>query len=55
MDRLTREREQLKVEVPSLSKEAVAYMKNVEVGRNNYSKIPENINKEFVQLESALN
>nr|CDP79617.1 cell filamentation protein Fic [Bartonella schoenbuchensis]CDP79636.1 cell filamentation protein Fic [Bartonella schoenbuchensis] len=55
MDRLTREREQLKVEVPSLSKEAVAYMKNVEVGRNNYSEIPENINKEFVQLESALN
>ncbi|AQX31595.1 Fic/DOC family protein [Bartonella schoenbuchensis] len=55
MDKLTREREQLKVEVPSLSQEAVAYMKNVEVGRNNYSKIPENINKEFVQLESALN
>ncbi|OPB28422.1 Ti-type conjugative transfer relaxase TraA [Bartonella sp. WD12.1] len=55
MDRLTREREQLKVEVPSLSQEAIAYMKNVEVGRNNYSKIPENINKEFLQLESALN
>ncbi|WP_143245277.1 Fic family protein [Bartonella sp. WD12.1] len=55
MDRLTREREQLKVEVPSLSQEAIAYMKNVEVSRNNYSKIPENINKEFLQLESALN
>ncbi|UNF45241.1 BID domain-containing protein [Bartonella krasnovii] len=54
MDRVTREREQLKVEVPSLSQEAVTYMKNVEAGRNDYSKIPEHVNKEFSKLQSAL-
>ncbi|WP_375612409.1 MULTISPECIES: type II toxin-antitoxin system protein adenylyltransferase VbhT [unclassified Bartonella] len=54
MDRVTREREQLKVEVPSLSQEAVTFMKNVEAGRDNYSKIPEKINQEFLKLQSAL-
>ncbi|WP_019220173.1 Ti-type conjugative transfer relaxase TraA [Bartonella florencae] len=54
MDRVTREREQLKVEVPSLSQEAVSYMKNFEAGRDNYSKIPEPVNKEFSKLQSAL-
>lgn len=39
MDRLTQEREQLKVEVSSLAQEAVTYMKNVEASRNDYSEI----------------
>ncbi|WP_330169274.1 hypothetical protein [Bartonella grahamii] len=54
MDSVTREREQLKVEVPSLSQEAVTFMKNVEAGRDNYSKIPEQVNQEFLKLQSAL-
>ncbi|ACS52148.1 cell filamentation protein Fic (plasmid) [Bartonella grahamii as4aup] len=54
MDSFTREREQLKVEVPSLSQEAVTFMKNVEAGRESYSKIPEQVNKEFSKLQSAL-
>ncbi|WP_375640346.1 type II toxin-antitoxin system protein adenylyltransferase VbhT [Bartonella sp. MM55XZML] len=54
MDMVTREREQLKVEVPSLSQEAVTFMKNVEAGRDSYSKIPEQINQEFLKLQSAL-
>ncbi|WP_375661688.1 type II toxin-antitoxin system protein adenylyltransferase VbhT [Bartonella sp. CR127HXZ] len=54
MDSVTREREQLKVEVPSLSQEAVTFMKNVEVGCDSYSKIPEQVNKEFLKLQSAL-
>ncbi|WP_330168226.1 hypothetical protein [Bartonella grahamii] len=54
MDSVTREREQLKVEVPSLSQEAVTFMKNVEAGRESYSKIPEQINQEFLKLQSAL-
>ncbi|EJF79120.1 hypothetical protein [Bartonella doshiae] len=54
MDRVPREREQLKVEVLSLSKEAVAFMKAVETGRESYSKIPEQVNKEFSKLQSAL-
>ncbi|WP_375651745.1 type II toxin-antitoxin system protein adenylyltransferase VbhT [Bartonella sp. LB28NMGDW] len=54
MDSFTREREQLKVEVPSLSKEAVTFMKNVEAGRDSYSKIPEQVSEEFLKLQSAL-
>ncbi|WP_273724007.1 type II toxin-antitoxin system protein adenylyltransferase VbhT, partial [Bartonella sp. AU18XJBT] len=54
INRLTRERERLKVEVPSLSQEAVTFMKNVEAGRESYSKIPEQINQEFLKLQSAL-
>ncbi|WP_375618809.1 type II toxin-antitoxin system protein adenylyltransferase VbhT [Bartonella sp. AC134YNZD] len=54
MDSFTREREQLKVEVPSLSQEAVTFMKNVEAGRDSYSKIPEQVNQEFLKLQSAL-
>nr|WP_173051583.1 Fic family protein [Bartonella sp. TT0105] len=54
MDRVTREREQLKVEVPSLSQEAVMYIKNIEAGQTTYSKIPEPVNKEFSKLQSAL-
>ncbi|WP_375653693.1 MULTISPECIES: BID domain-containing protein [unclassified Bartonella] len=54
INRLTRERERLKVEVPSLSQEAVTFMKNVEAGRDSYSKIPEQINQEFLKLQSAL-
>ncbi|WP_375629690.1 hypothetical protein [Bartonella sp. TT67HLJMS] len=54
MDRVTREREQLKVEVPSLSQEAVTFMKNVEAGCDSYLKIPEQVNKEFLKLQSAL-
>ncbi|WP_375693067.1 MULTISPECIES: hypothetical protein [unclassified Bartonella] len=51
---VTREREQLKVEVPSLSQEAVTFMKNVEAGRDSYSKIPEQVGEEFLKLKSAL-
>ncbi|WP_375658584.1 type II toxin-antitoxin system protein adenylyltransferase VbhT [Bartonella sp. MR30HLJHH] len=54
MDSFTREREQLKVEVPSLSQEAVTFMKNVEAGRDSYSKIPEQVSEEFLKLQSAL-
>ncbi|QLC52559.1 BID domain-containing protein [Bartonella alsatica] len=54
INRLTREWERLKVEVPSLSQEAVTFMKNVEAGRDSYSKIPEQVNKEFSKLQSAL-
>ncbi|WP_375673206.1 hypothetical protein [Bartonella sp. TS82HLJMH] len=54
MDSVTREREQLKVEVPSLSQEAVTFMKNVEAGRDSYSKIPEQVGEEFLKLKSAL-
>ncbi|WP_375668264.1 MULTISPECIES: type II toxin-antitoxin system protein adenylyltransferase VbhT [unclassified Bartonella] len=51
---VTREREQLKVEVPSLSQEAVTFMKNVEAGCDSYSKIPEQVNQEFLKLQSVL-
>ncbi|WP_375675586.1 hypothetical protein [Bartonella sp. CL100XZDX] len=54
MDSVTREREQLKVEVPSLSQEAVTFMKNVEAGCDSYSKIPEQVNQEFLKLQSVL-
>ncbi|WP_375706857.1 type II toxin-antitoxin system protein adenylyltransferase VbhT [Bartonella sp. AA126HLJHH] len=54
MDSVTREREQLKVEVPSLSQEAVTFMKNVEAGCDSYSKIPEQVGEEFLKLKSAL-
>ncbi|WP_375685126.1 Ti-type conjugative transfer relaxase TraA [Bartonella sp. AP172QHHD] len=54
INRLTRERERLKVEVPSLSQEAVTFMKNVEAGRDSYSKIPEQVGEEFLKLKSAL-
>lgn len=54
IDSFTRDRERLKVEVPSLSQEAVTYMKNIEAGRETYSKIPEKINQEFLKLQSAL-
>ncbi|UNE53893.1 Ti-type conjugative transfer relaxase TraA [Bartonella machadoae] len=53
-DKLTREREQLKVEVPSLSKDSVRYMKDVAAGRETYLNIPEPINKEFLHLQNAL-
>ncbi|WP_375634433.1 MULTISPECIES: type II toxin-antitoxin system protein adenylyltransferase VbhT [unclassified Bartonella] len=54
VNRVVRERERLKVEVPSLSQEAVTFMKNVEAGRDSYSKIPEQVNQEFLKLQSAL-
>ncbi|WP_273717687.1 MULTISPECIES: BID domain-containing protein [Bartonella] len=54
MDRVTRDRERLKVEVPSLSQEAVTYMKSIEVGQTTYSKIPEQVHQEFSKLQSAL-
>nr|WP_283772529.1 Fic family protein [Bartonella sp. G70] len=54
IDKFTREREQLKVEVPSLSKEAVTYIKAVESGRESYSKIPQDVKKEFSKFQSAL-
>ncbi|WP_375696545.1 type II toxin-antitoxin system protein adenylyltransferase VbhT [Bartonella sp. AP331QHHD] len=54
MDSVTRERERLKVEVPSLSQEAVTFMKNVEAGCDSYSKIPEQVNQEFLKLQSVL-
>ncbi|WP_019223231.1 Ti-type conjugative transfer relaxase TraA [Bartonella rattaustraliani] len=54
IDSITRDRERLKVEVPSLSQEAVTYMKNVSPGSEGYLKIPEKINQEFLKLQSAL-
>nr|WP_015060428.1 Ti-type conjugative transfer relaxase TraA [Bartonella sp. TT0105]ADN97079.1 conjugal transfer protein TraA1 [Bartonella sp. TT0105] len=54
MDSITRDRERLKVEVPSLSQEAVTYMKSVEAGQTTYSKIPEQVHQEFSKLQSAL-
>ncbi|WP_375628017.1 MULTISPECIES: type II toxin-antitoxin system protein adenylyltransferase VbhT [unclassified Bartonella] len=54
MDSVIRERERLKVEVPSLSQEAVTFMKNVEAGCDSYSKIPEQVNQEFLKLQSVL-
>ncbi|WP_375613215.1 type II toxin-antitoxin system protein adenylyltransferase VbhT [Bartonella sp. AP153HLJHH] len=54
INRVVREREQLKVEVPSLSQEAVTFMKNVEAGCDSYSKIPEQVNQEFLKLQSVL-
>ncbi|WP_375658231.1 type II toxin-antitoxin system protein adenylyltransferase VbhT [Bartonella sp. CL436QHHD] len=54
MDSVTREREQLKVEVPSLSQEAVTFIKNVEAGCDSYSKIPEQVNQEFLKLQIVL-
>ncbi|UNE53889.1 BID domain-containing protein [Bartonella machadoae] len=53
-DQFTREREQLKVEVPSLSKDSVRYMKDVAAGRETYLNIPEPLNKEFLHLPNAL-
>ncbi|MCL6230283.1 Ti-type conjugative transfer relaxase TraA [Bartonella bilalgolemii] len=54
MDKFIREREQLKVAIPSLSKDAVTYMKNFKAGRESYSKMPEQVKKEFSKLQSAL-
>ncbi len=54
IDSLTRDRERMKVAIPSLSQAAVAYMKNVKAGRESYPKIPDNINKEFLNLQNAL-
>lgn len=54
IDKFTREYEKLKVEIPSLSEEAVTYMKNREAGLDIHSNMPESIHKELWEIQRAL-